>query len=149
MMTAITDLTSLVAHIASGPPPAPPTAPGGGKGGGKEGHAADPLPGGRVSIPAPKGMHGVKEFDGKNYRTWKPAVKDHLTDDGRDEIGILLKWAEKQKEPITGDLAKTPAVPFHVPQASAEIYRAMGRVLEPDIGMKYRTNAGEGCGLEV
>ena len=33
--------------------------------------------------------------------------------------------------------------------ASAEIFRAMGRVLHRDVAMKYRTNAGEGSGLEV
>ena len=43
----------------------------------------------------------------------------------------------------------TPVVPFHVDQASAEIYRAMGRVLLPEIAIKYRTNSGESCGLEV
>jgi hypothetical protein len=111
MMVAITDLTNRVAHIASGPPPAPPTPPGGldsgvrrnpfggsgdggGKGAGKGGGAADPYPGGRVHIPAPKGMHGIEPFDGRNYMTWKPAVSDHLTGEGRDEVGVLLKWAE-------------------------------------------------------
>ena len=108
MMVAITDLTNRVTNIASGPPPAP-SAPlgaadpwahcgphggpsdGGGKGAGKG--AGTPYPGGKVHIPAPKGMHGITEFDGKNYLTWKPVVKDHLTDEGRDEIALLLKWA--------------------------------------------------------
>ena len=40
-------------------------------------------------------------------------------------------------------------VPFHVDQFSTEIYRAMGRVLQNDIALKYRTNAGEHCGLKV
>ena len=170
IIAGLADLSTRVANIAGGPPPPPPiptptatadpwvqcgpyggTSGGGGKGAGKG--TGDPYPGGKVHIPAPKGMHGISEFDGKNYLTWKPAVKDHLTDEGRDEIGLLLKWAEERKDPITKDVEKdplvTPVVPFHVDQASTEIYRAMGRVLQKDIALKYRTNAGEGCGLEV
>ena len=70
---------------------------GAGKGAGKG--AANPYPGGRVSIPPPKGMHGIVAFDGKGYMTWKPAVRDHLTDEGRDEISDLLKWAENEQSP--------------------------------------------------
>ena len=44
-------------------------------------------------------MHGIKEFDGKSYLTRKPAVQDHLTDEGRDEIDTLIKWAENVRSP--------------------------------------------------
>ena len=55
--------------------------------------------------------------------------------------------------PITKDMEEklilSPPLRCDVIQASAEIYKAMGRVLVEDVAMKYRMNAGEGCGLEV
>ena len=49
------------------------------------------------------------------------------------EAGIVLS------PPLQCDLA----------QASVEIYRTMGRVLNLEAAMKYRMTAGEGCGLEI
>ena len=47
------------------------------------------------------------------------------------------------------DIEVNSLYPFEVEQASGEIYRTLGRVLPPEVAMKYRVNAGEGCGLEA
>ena len=176
VMAGLNALGDQIRNASTGPPPPPGTTgvhcgssgqPGGGSDGGGANFSANTtsapcgqrgqsvgFPNGRVSIPIPKGMHGIPTFDGKNYLVWKQSVIDHVTDEGRDEIKRLIKWAEKQKDVITKDSEKHHDIsdstyPFEVEQASAEIYRTLGRVLPPEIAMKYRTNAGEGCGLEA
>ena len=100
---------------------------------------------GHLTIPAPRGLHGIAPFDGaKGFMPWRAVVVDYLTDEGREDLRSLLHWVEEQEGPITKQMEKAlvlnPPLTCQPEQASAEIYRTMGRVLLPDVAMKYRMN---------